>query len=170
MRKFLFIIIPLFLFSFDFKSQFLAKNYLSVCKTGMNHLNKIRNDEELLSLVGVACAKSDYLIYLPTLVNLLKKTEIGRKNGIYFAVLLLQKKLLYSYMMDNIDISYYKMPLTDHPLSVVVTAISNKEFEKNGDKIIIKYNNKIYKVYKNGDKIFIDIYDGDNLIETHWYR
>jgi hypothetical protein len=170
MRKFLFIIIPLFLFSFDFKSQFLAKNYLTVCKTGMNHLNKIKNNEELLSLVGVACAKSDYLIYLPTLVNLLKKTEIGRKNGIYFAVLLLQKKLLYSYMMDNIDISYYQIPLTDHPLSIVVTAISNKEFEKRGDKLIIKYNNNNYKVYKEGDKVFIDIYNGDNLIESHWYR
>ena len=23
---------------------------------------------------------------------------------------------------------------------------------------------------KNGDKRFIDIYSGDNLIETHWYR
>jgi len=170
MRILLFIIIPLFLFSFNFKLQFLSKKYVNVCKTGMKYLNQIRDDEELLSLVGVACAKSDYLIYLPTLVNLLKKTEIGRQNGIYFAVLLLQKKLLYSYMMDNIDISYYQIPLTDHPLSVVVTAISNKEFEKNGGKIIIKYNNKIYKVYKNGDKIFIDIYSGDNLIETHWYR
>jgi len=170
MRKlFYFIVIPIFLFSFDYKKEFLNKNYKNVCKRGVLKINSIK-DENLKSLIGIACLKSDNIFYLPYVANSLKKTKEGRLNSIYFSVIFLQKKLLYSYMMDGIDISYYKTPMTDYVLSVVVNNISLGNFKKENNKIIINYKNKKYIVYKEDDKVIVEVYENSNLIKTHWYR
>ena len=169
MKKLL-LILPILLFSFDIKKEYLAQNYQSVCRYGMNHLNK--QNENLVSFVGYACIKSDNLFYLPTIINNLKYTPKGRKNSVYFATLLLEKKLLSSYVLDNVNISYFRFPLLDHPISIVITNIINKNFKKENNTLIIIYKAKTYKVYgnKNNSKVFIDIYQNNNLIQSHWYR
>ena len=172
MKKLLFLL-PLFLFGFDFQKEFLAGHYNKVCKEGVREVfnKKIDHNEKLMSIAGVACAKSDNILYLPIFVKRLKKTKAGRLNAIYFSVLILQKKLLYSYFMDNTNISFYHLPITDHPLSIVEYHIATNQFTKEGNKIVIKYKDKIYKVYKKGTKVFIDIYDKNNhLIKSQWYR
>jgi len=172
MKKLILVLISFsFLFSFDFKNEFLKKNYKEVCDKGMKKYFKGNRDEKFLSLVGVACVKSDSFNPLGYLVKDLKKTKEGRNNALYFANLIFQKKLLYSYMLDGIDISYYKTANTSNILSFVVNSIANKKFSKIDDKILIKDNNFLYKVYLSGDKVFIDKYDkNENLIERHWYR
>jgi hypothetical protein len=172
MKKLVLILISIsFLFSFDFKKEFLARNYKEVCKNGMKEYFKGRKDENFLSLVGLSCAKSDSFNFLLYLIKDLKNTKDGRNNAIYFANLILQKKLLYAYMFDNIDISYFKTANTDNILSFVIEAISSKKFTKMGKVIIIRNKNFIYKVYRLEDKVFIDKYDeNDNLIERHWYK
>ena len=169
MKKLL--LIPVFLFSFDFKQAFSEHRYKEICLYGNKHLYKIKNNEDTLSLVGLSCVKSDYLIYLPYIINYLKFSKKARENSIYFSLIFFDKKLLISYMVDNLDLSYYRLPLIDHPISIVLTNIINKNFTKEDDKIIIKNDNKVYKVYKTSDnKVFIDIYENDNLISSHWYR
>ena len=169
MKKLL--LIPIFLFSFDFKQAFKEKKYKEICLYGNKYLYKIKNNEDTLSLVGLSCVKSDYLNYLPFIINHLKFSKKARENSIYFSLIFFDKKLLISYMVDNLDLSYYKLPLIKHPISIVLTNIINKNFTKENNTIIIKDNNKIYKVYKTNDnKVFIDIYENNNLISSHWYR
>jgi hypothetical protein len=170
MRFILLAILITYSFSFDFKNEFLKKNYKEVCEEGMSRYFKGNRDEKFLSLVGVACVNSDSFNPLGYLVKDLKKTKEGRNNALYFANMIFQKKLLYAYMMDNIDITYYKTAQTSNILSLVIHAISSNEFSKVEDNILIKNNAYLYKVYLSGDKVFIDKYDKTNLIERHWYR
>ena len=159
------------LFGFDFKKEYQQQNFTRICKYGYHHLKEIKNNEDTLSLVGFACVKRDYFIYLPYIINYLKKTKKARENSIYFSLLFIEKKLLISYILDNIDISYYRFPKIEHPISIVMTNIINKSFKKENDTIIINNKNLIYKVYKNNqNKVFIDIYENNKLKETHWYR
>jgi hypothetical protein len=171
MKKLVLILISFsFLLSFDFKNEFLKKNYKEVCDKGMSKYFKGNRDEKFLSLIGVACAHSDSFNPLGYLVKDLKKTKEGRNNALYFANLIFQKKLLYSYMLDDIDIAYFKTANTSNILSFVIQAISSKRFSKVDDKILIKEGKFLYKVYLSGDKVFIDKYNNTNLIERHWYR
>jgi len=167
----LFLLIPIFIFAFDFNKEYKNKNFTKICKYGISHINQIKYNDDILSLVGFSCVKKDYLIYLPTIINYLKTTKKGRKNSIYFSLLFIEKKLLISYMLDNQSISYYRFPLINHPLSIVLTNLISGNFKKEGGIISINYKNLNYKVYKNDEnKVFIDIYKDDILKESHWYR
>ena len=170
MKK-LFLIVPLLLFSFDYKKQFQRHNYKKICVYGHNHFQKIRNNEDILSVVGLSCVKEDYFIYLPPIITQLKYSRKSRDNAIYFSLLFFEKKLLISYMIDNLDLSYYRFPIINHPVSIVVSHLIKKDFYKKNGKIIIKVGNKVYKVYKNREKkVFIDVYKNGKFIKSHWYR
>jgi len=164
-------LITISLFGFDFKKEYQQQNFTRICKYGYYHLKKIKNNEDTLSLVGFACVKRDYFIYLPAIINLLKHTKKGRLNSIYFSLLFIEKKLLISYVLDDIDISYYRFPKIEHPISIVMTNIINKNFKKENNIILINDKNLTYKVYKNSEnKVFIDIYQNSKLLSRHWYR
>jgi len=171
MRKLFVLLIPFILFAFDVKKEYLAKNYKSVCQYGSKNFYKLKKNEDLLSLIGMSCVKSDYFIYLPKIINALKYTKQGRNNSLYFSILFLEKKLLYSYMMDNTNLTYYRLPMINHPVSIVVTNLIQHKFEKKNDIIIIKHNKDIYKVCKDKEmKVYINIYKNNKLVESHWYR
>jgi len=163
------ILLPILLFSFDFKQAFKEKKYAQICVYGKKHIQKIK-DENVLSLIGLSCAKSDYFIYLPYVINNLKLTKKGRKNSLYFSILFFEKKLLQAYLFDNIDISYYQFPMVNHPISIVYTNIYNKNFTKKNGVIIVKYKDKIYKIYTKGRNFYIDEYKNNKLIKKHWYQ
>jgi len=163
--------IPIFLLSFSIKNQYLAKNYKEVCLYGVNHFQKIKKDENLISLIGISCVKSDYFIYLPIIINNLKHTKEARDNSVYFSILFIEKKLLISYVIDGMDISYYKLPFVDHVVSIVFDNIVNKNFTREDNIIVINDKNLIYKVYKNNEnKVYIDVFKNNKLIQRHWYR
>ena len=170
-QKLLLFLIPIFLFSFDFKTEYVNHNYNKICKYGMKHIQSIKKNENLLSLVGFSCVKDDSFIYLPTVMVLLKKTKKARENSVYFSILFMEKKLLISKIIDGLDISYYRFPLINHPLSIVVNSLIQENYKENDGKIIIQKSGKKYEVYKtNSDKVFIKVYENNKLKETHWYR
>jgi hypothetical protein len=165
------LLIPIFVFGFNFKQQYINQNYKEICKYGVSHFQEIKKNEDTLSLVGFSCVKSDQLLYLPYIINNLKYTKRARANSIYFSVIFLEKKLLIANIIDDLDISYYRFPKINHPISVVLDHIINKEFTKKDGIIIVKNNETTYKIYSNNEsKVFIDIYKDNKLISTHWYR
>jgi len=165
------LLIPIFVFGFNFQQEYKKHEFKKICLYGANHFQEIKHNEDTLTLVGLSCVKSDYFIYLPHIINNLKHTKKARLNSIYFSILFIEKKLLISYILDNIDISYYRFPKINHPISIVINHIIKRDFKKDNGKIIIKDKNSLYKIYKNDEnKIFIDIYQNNQLISSHWYR
>ena len=152
----------------DIVSDFLKKNYKAICN--YSNIQKFSKNEKALSIIGVSCIKTDNLYLLPYIVKGLKRTDYGRKNGIYFLTIYMQKKLLYSYMFDRIKLENFNFPMTDYVLSKIFDAIKNKKYRLFGDKYIIKDNTKAYHLYKEGDKMFVDTYENGKLIKRRWYR
>jgi hypothetical protein len=143
------------------------KNYSAVC----NYQNIVtyKNNEKILSIIGEACVKTSDLYLLPFIVNYLKHSSIGRKNAIYFLVIFNEKKLLYTFLFDNFDISDFSFPKTNYILSIVFNAIKNKNYKKLGDVYLIKYKNLSIKMYKENDKMIIETFD-NKKIKRYWFR
>jgi hypothetical protein len=154
----------------DIIQDYLAKNYKKICN--INNISKYKNNEKILSIIGVSCVKIDSLYLLPYIVNRLKHTPYGRKNSIYFLTIVMEKKLLYSFVFDNLSLKPFSFPLTDYVLSAVFEAIKNGNYKKDGDVYVIndKTEGIVYKVYKQDDKMYIDEYINNKLIKRRWYR
>ncbi len=150
--------------------DYISGKYEKICT--FENIYDYGNNEKVLSIIGESCIKLDKIYVLPYLINKLKKTDLGRKNAIYFLTILMQKKLLYSYLFDNMPLDSFNFPLTDYVLSYVFEKIKNKEFQKQDGVIIIKGAKEgvVYKVYKNEDKMYLDEYMNDNLIKRRWYK
>lgn len=131
---------------------------------------KREKNEAFLSMVGVACVKSDSINPLGVIVKELTETASGRQNAAYFSLLFLQKKLLYAYMFDSFDLTSYYFPLTDHPLSIAIEKIREKKYGTIDNGVSFNYNSQKYKVYRHKKRVYIDIFQNNLLIERHWYR
>lgn len=157
-------------------NSFQKKDFKIVCQDGMKKFNSGNSDEDFLGMVGVACAEIDYINPLAILQKVLRKTKSGRTNASYFATLILQKKLLYQFMLDDIDLGYLRVPDTNHILSIVfkhlilgnyeTLSTSPKKLEiKDGDRTI-----KIFTLNANPKKVIVDIYKNGKKVKRHWYR
>jgi hypothetical protein len=156
---------------------FQDKNFILVCREGMKKFNQKKNDEDFLSMVGVACAEIDYINPLGILQKALKSTLSGRNNASYFSTLILQKKLIYQFMIDDIELGYLRLPDTNHILSVIFKNLVMKKYvvlEKNPKKLEIKNDKQTILIYNSKDKpvkVMVEIYDENkNKIEERWYR
>jgi hypothetical protein len=172
----------LFAFTFVFagKYDFIIKEYdvgefKKACLDGSKKIYSIK-DEELLSLIGDACIRVDYINPLGDVIKGLISTKDFRENASYFATILLQKKLLYQFMNDDIDISKLRLPRTSYILSVVfenITKGNYKLLNKSPKKIEISLPNKRYIVWLKPaklTKVYIGEYEDDKLTKEHWYR
>ena len=148
-------------------TDFKNKNYQKICN--IKNINTIKN-EKLLSLIGIGCVKIDRLYLLPFIIRKLKHTKIGRLNSIYLLTIYMQKKLLYSYFFDNLNLSSFNLPDTDYIISHVFYEIKHNNYKKLGNIYVIQYGDEIYKVYKKGTKLFVDEYKDNKLIKRHWFR
>ncbi|MCF6172580.1 MAG: hypothetical protein L3J44_02170 [Campylobacteraceae bacterium] len=149
----------------DYKNQ----NYKKVCIYGT--VANIK-DESILSLIASSCLKIDSINPLGTLVKKMVSTPRYRENASYFATILLQKKLIYQFMIDGINISNIRLPRTSYILSVVFENLVKKNYKKIDDKIKITLKNKTYIIWRSNKKpikIFIDEYKDGILKKTHWY-
>ncbi len=147
----------------DFKNQ----QYTNLCT--IKNINQLK-DEKSLSLIGISCVRTDRLYLLPFIIRKLKRTKIGRLNSIYLLTILMQKKLLYSYFFDNLNLNNFDLPDTDYIISHVFYKVKKNDFKKDKDIYIIKYTDEVIKVYKRGDKLFMDEYKDNKLIKRHWFR
>lgn len=153
------------------------KEYDKVCTTeNLNLFQYNRENEDFVLIYAFSCLNIDYIDSLSTPIALLKYSEKGRANSAYFATILLQKKLLYYSLIDNIKISHLKLPSTEHILSKVFDLYSNANVEpKDGVyEFIDEKDEKVsYKLYisdkSHVKKMVIEEYYDKILKNTHIY-
>ncbi len=148
------------------------KNFEKVCIDGTISDSR---DEAILSLIGNACLKMDNINPLGTIIRRLVSTPKYRENASYFATILLQKKLIYQFMNDNINISNLRLPRTQNILSIVFENLAKHNYtllNKTIKKIKISAGNKTYILWRTGSmppKVIIDEYKDGVLLKRHWY-
>ena len=125
-----------------------AGDYKKVCLYGIKIFHKLKRDENLVSMYGISCLKSDYIDRLAIPAVVLKKSKSGRKNAIYFLTIMLQKKILLSSLFDNFQISNVKFPNTDYILSKIFRLYQEKRYKKNKNELIFKDLTNKDKTYK----------------------
>jgi hypothetical protein len=181
--KIIFLIISLTIFlNADDKLQkvyelYKNKEYDKVCTTeNVNLFQYNRENEDFVLIYAFSCLNIDYIDSLATPIALLKYSEKGRANSAYFATILLQKKLLYYSLIDNIKISHLKLPSTEHVLSKVFDLYSKNELDpKDGlfeftDEEDPKITYKLYVSSKSHiKKVVIEKYYDKILKNTHIY-
>ena len=123
MKSILLVLIACNLFASDVKQNLFTlyqnKKYEKVCSIGFNNFQKYKKDEEYVSLYAFGCLNSDYIDRLTIPIATLKFSKEARANSAYFAVILMQKKLLYHALIDGYDLSKFVLPSTDYVLSKV---------------------------------------------------
>ena len=150
------------------------KKYSKVCNIGFNNFKKNKTDEEFISLYAFSCLNSDYIDRLAVPSAMLKFSKESRANSAYFAVILMQKKLLYHSLIDDYNLSALKLPTTEYILSKVFDLYSklgkHKKrsfylFEDPNDK---KLRYKLYLVESNKvKKMVIEESYNDVSIKKH---
>lgn len=152
-----------------------AKNYEKVCLQGGALLFNNEKNENILVAIGDACAKVDAINPLGSVVKNLVSTEEYRESGSYFATLILQKKLIYQFMHDNINLKELRLPRTEHVLSKVFENLAKGHYEIINDgmqKVYIKLPGYAYVLWLSNDepkRVYIDEYENDKLLKRHWY-
>jgi len=154
----------------DIVSDYLHKDYKKICT--FSNIEQYKWNEKALSIIGESCVRIDSLYLLPFIVNKLKHTEYGRKNSIYFLTIVMQKKLLYSFVFDGFSLKAFSFPATDYILSKIFMFVKNGKYTKEGDTYVMydEKSSKTYKLYKSGDKMYIDTYQNGTLIKRRWFR
>ena len=176
------IIVLLFLFSVlqanikqEMFSLYKTKHYKEACRLGFENFSHFKKNEELVSLYGFACLNSDYIDRLAIPVTALKSSKAARANATYFAVILMQKKMLYHALIDGYNISGLKLPTTTYVLSKVFDLFAQeKDQSKNSYKFQdLQDPKKSYKLYIRHDKrvkkMVIDEFYDTMLIKRHIY-
>ena len=177
MIKALFVFLSFYTIAFSYtKSEIVgdykAENYKKVCIYGTVANSK---DEAVLSLIANACLKIDSINPLGTIIKKLVSTPKYRENASYFATIVLQKKLIYQFMNDGIDLSNLRLPRTSYLLSVVFENLAKKNYkiiDKKTNKIKIVLKNETYILWRSNSKptkIYIDEYRDGVLFKHHWY-
>ena len=159
----------------NFYKHLKNENYFQACKAGKRIFIKSERDEKLLSLIGQTCLKADYIYVASMVQSRLRESKDARNNAVVFSATVLQKRLIYQFMHDDIDISTLALPVSDHPLSHTFVAIRDKSYTLSSasPKIIkFKQDEKQYKVYidfEERGRVVIEVTDKNNKTITHRY-
>lgn len=160
----------------SFIKDFKAKKYNKVCEKGSRLYYGGYTDENFVSLVGVSCAKVDRINILGMLQRSLVSTSASRENASYFSTLILQKRLVYQFMIDDLDVSHLKLPSSSHLLSRVFEQLSLNNYKiLSSSPKLIEINNagRKYILSVSDDepkKVLVDEYKSDGSLERHWYQ
>ncbi len=158
----------------EFSQAYKQKDYEKACQIGKSIFTHER-DEKFLSLMGYACLQADYIDTLAIIQSRLRNSKASRENAAIFTSVLLQKRLIYQFMYDNIDISSFTLPISDHPLSYAFVALRDGNFTciSQRPKIIEFYrHNTRYKLYidrQNRGRVTIEATDAKNHTTLHRY-
>ena len=133
-------------------------------------------DENFVSLVGVSCSKVDRINLLGMLQRSLVKSKASRENASYFSTLVLQKRLIYQFMIDDLKLTDLKLPASNHLLSRVFERLSEGEYK------VLSKSPKLLEIDADGrrmilsvsddepKKVLIDEYKTTGELERHWYQ
>ena len=177
MRFLLLIIISLHICLFGYSGDniledYKNKDYKKVCLESASFYKNGGKNEKLLSIIGDACSKVDYINPLGYMVRGLISTPEFRENGSYFATLVLQKKLIYQFMNDRIDLKNLRLPRSGHVLSIVFENLVKNNYKEKNNVITIVTGKREFKVWIDNKKkrvVHIDEYKNGNKIKMHGY-
>ncbi len=149
-----------------------TKNFEKVCSQGSIFLIKNDKNENILTAIGDACAKVDAINPLGNVVKNLITTPENRESGSYFATLVLQKKLIYQFMLDGINLKELRLPRTEHLLSRVFEELAKGNYTAADQKVSISTPTMDYLLWLSEDqpkKVYIDELKNGKLVDRHWY-
>lgn len=155
-----------------FVGAYKAKNMSLACEIGRHLYRSNLRDEKILIAAGHACAEDDYIDFIGVLQQRLGESPASRHATVYFSTLLLKKRLISEYMHEDVDLSPYTLPLTDHILSKVFDSIQSGNFElisKNPKHLRIGDEKNYIDVYVKS-KLYINIVENSKVIQEHRYR
>lgn len=156
----------------DVLRDYEAKNFEKVCNEGNAFILKNDRNEQILVAVGDACSRVDAINPLGNIIKNLRTTKEYRESGSYFATLVLQKKLIYEFMLDNINLKELKLPRTNHVLSKVFEQLSKGNYETVDNRIEITTPEMNYLLWLSDDdpkKVYIDENKDGKLVKRHWF-
>jgi len=168
------------LYAYDIKQKLFTlyqdKQYEKVCNIGFNHFQKYKKDEAFVNLYAFGCLHADYIDRLTLPITTLRFSKEARSNAAYFAVILMQKKLLYHALLDGYDLSQYILPSTDYVLSKVFDLYTklgkheSKSFYLFEDPTDTKRSYKLYisKEHKISKMVIEEYYD-KIMLKRHIY-
>lgn len=146
--------------------------YKEVCTLGIQNFKQIQANEKQLSLYAFSCLNADQIDRLNTPIKTLNQSPEARANASYFALLILQKKLLIQALYDNYPLKLLKLPTSSHLLSNVFDLYckdpqSNNSIKEYTDHKNPKQTYKLYTIQIDGQKTFsIDEYY-DRILTIH---
>jgi len=151
-------------------------SYLESCTLGLQNFKLIQANEAYTSLYAFSCLNADKIDRLNTPLKTLNQSAEARTNASYFALLILQKKLLIQALYDNYPLKTLKLPTSSHLLSKVFDLYSKTKQEGNSlkeyqDPMNPRQSYKLYTVVSDGTKTFaIDEYYDKILTKHHVYE
>ena len=125
----------------DIQGWFNGGEFKKVCSSQTENFLKDSSNEELISLYGMACLRIHEINRLALPISKLVRSKNARENAAYFADILLKKKLLYYALVDDVDISYARLPRSDYILSFIFDKFVKKEYIQDIDIYIFKEPN-----------------------------
>lgn len=156
----------------SFLNAYQDNNHQLACKIGRDIYRSELRDEALLIAIGQSCAQDDYIDFNAHLQQRLGASMDSRRAAVYFSTLILQKRLLSQFMSEDVDLSHYSLPKTDHILSIVFEAIKNKRYT------VLSVKPKHLRIGNEDNyielfiekKIHVDVYQNRTKIQEHRYR
>lgn len=158
----------------DIIRDYADAKFKKICLESAYFYKNGGKDENLLSIIGDSCVKSDFINPLGYIVKNLISTPKFRQNASYFGTILLQKKLIYQFVNDNLDLSNLRLPKTDHILSIVFENLATNNYKKLSDKIKIILSEHSYvllytEMKSENSWVVLEEYENDKLKTRHWY-
>jgi hypothetical protein len=135
------------------------KNYYDVCMEGRKIFKKLQKDENLLTMYAFSCLYVDKIdrLYVPAMI--LGKTKESRHNRSYFSLIIAQKNILVSALVDHEKYEGLNVPNTDYVLSRVFNLYFQKKYKKIDNKYIMRDERGKYTLYtkKEHDRTWVII-------------
>jgi hypothetical protein len=150
-------------------------DYSASCNLGLQHFKQLESNEAYVSLYAFSCLKADQIDRLNDPIMTLNQTKESRSNASFFALLVLQKKLLTQSLLDNYAIKSLKLPSSSHLISKLFTFYQNDPQAQNTikeyiDSVNPRISYKLYAIEIIGKKtIAIDEYYDKILTLHHIY-
>ncbi|MDR3347554.1 MAG: hypothetical protein LBN32_02965 [Helicobacteraceae bacterium] len=151
------------------------QDYKNACLEGAKIVRDHKNDDLFVNAFGIACLESDFIDFAGMAGLYLRASSSSRQNASYILTVVLQKKLLYHALADNVDLSDTKLPDTPHILSRVFNAYVEGNYTKDakGVMTITLDNNHIATLdsLREGGhfKVRIRQYEKGKMLNEHLY-
>lgn len=149
--------------------------YAQACDYGYRFFARNEHNEAFVSLVGFSCLKADHIDRLSPVMSALSQTPDARANSAYFALIVMQKKLLMQGLYDHKPIGNLHFPTSGHLLSRVFDLYvknpkHNDPVKEYLDPANPRQSYKLYTTHSGGRKsIAIDEYYDKILTLHHVY-